>query len=179
MTKIKQKRRKWSLDKIKIEASRYRTRSAFAHGARSAYLAARNLQALDEVCAHMERGAYKQPSWTEDSIRSVASQFESKNAFRTQASGAYQAAVRAGILNDVCEHMTVEYNADEYWSRKRIMKKAKLCKSVGEFKRDYKDAFIIAQKNNLLDEVSETIHDGTPEAIARLKKYELLWHSGE
>ena len=43
----------WTVERIHAEALKYDTRKAFQTGSRGAYLAARRLKFMGEVCAHM------------------------------------------------------------------------------------------------------------------------------
>jgi hypothetical protein len=94
----------WNTEAIIKEASKYRTRFAFQGGSPAAYNAAHRKKILDMVCSHMKParpGDWRDPK----AIAKEASKYKTRTGFYKGSGGAYAAARRAGIMDDVCQHM--------------------------------------------------------------------------
>ena len=70
------------------------------------------------------------PKWTDEKIREEASKFKTKSEFRENNLGAYKAAWKRGILDDVCAHM-IDLKTD--WTYEMLLSEAKKYSSRGEF----------------------------------------------
>ena len=97
----------WNEEHIKIEAKKYISRSEFQIKSGTAYAKARKSGILDNVCSHMPKRKERKRMWYEDKIINEARKFESKTEFARGSSGAYAAALKLGILDDVCIHMDI------------------------------------------------------------------------
>ena len=95
----------WTKEQIAVEAVKYKTRHHFLKGNNSAYNAARKLGALDEVCAHMVRPNKPKGYWTTELIAAEAAKYETRGQFSQGHIRAYTAAVRSGVLDEVCSNM--------------------------------------------------------------------------
>ena len=103
---------KWSLNTIKIEAKKYKTRTEFALGNPAAYQKARKNGWLDQVSAgfvkpthYPTKGGYK---WTYSTLSYEAKKYQTRWGFAQGNSAAYRAARRN--LSDeqfaeICSHM--------------------------------------------------------------------------
>jgi hypothetical protein len=91
------------------EAAKYQTRTQFMRRSSGYYNYARKNNLLDQVCSHMIpkseilRSANTQ--WNAENLKVQARQYKTRSEFIRCASGAYDAAARLGIMNDVCSHM--------------------------------------------------------------------------
>lgn len=100
MTEKKERKKKWTLEKLTACAAQYKTRGDFLKGDTSAYMTAKRIGVYDEITAHMpaskrgrsgERGA---SIWTDDKVLAIAKTFTNKSEFYQGAPGAYKAAKR-------------------------------------------------------------------------------------
>jgi hypothetical protein len=98
------KPRKWTLDKLKAEASKYTRRVDFQQKSCGAYLSARRQGLLDLLCSHMQEPATK--PFSEEEILEIAKKFKTRTEFQKN-SKAYAAAYAKGkdFLDLVCSHM--------------------------------------------------------------------------
>ena len=98
----KDRKRKWTPEKIKASALQYKTRFDWAKGQIGAYGAAGKLGIRDECCEHMDVIIGK---WTRETLAATTLKFKSKSEWAKAESGAYYAALRLGVVNQCCDHM--------------------------------------------------------------------------
>lgn len=86
-------------------AKLYHYRTDFQRGNPEAYSCAYRRGLLDEVCAHMTKK--KQPSykWTEKIVRTISKKYDILKDFRLKEPGAYEAARRLEIYEEITAHM--------------------------------------------------------------------------
>lgn len=96
--------RKWTLEKIQIEANKYSRRLDFQINSRGAYIAARRLGLLDVFCNHMQDSATKK--YTDQEIIDIAKKYKTRSEF-AKNSKAYSSAFLRGkeFVDKVCSHM--------------------------------------------------------------------------
>lgn len=97
----------WSIDKLKEEALKYKTRGEFQKFSLSAYSIAHKNGWLDDVCSHM---IPQNEKCTFDKVKEEALKFNKRSDFQKN-SLAYSVATRRGWLNDVCSHMELQGNS--------------------------------------------------------------------
>ena len=139
---------KWTPETIAAEASKYRTRSEFNKGSGSAYGAAGTLGIRDEVCAHMVRRVWP-TKWTPETIAVEASKYRTRPEFNKGSGGAYAAAIRLGIRDDVCAHMVPVLR----WTPETIAAEASKYRTRSEFDKGSGGAYEVAGKLGIRDEV--------------------------
>jgi predicted GIY-YIG superfamily endonuclease len=95
-------------ERCKAEAAKYGTRTEFHLKSSSAYEHALLTGWLDEICSHMppRKGAPRN-YWNGETLSREAGKYFTRKQFKIAARGAWQAACRLGILDDVCRHMAV------------------------------------------------------------------------
>ena len=97
-------RQKWTIETLVIEARKYQTRNAFRKGSSAAYQAAHGRSSLDRICSHMEPSKTGK-KWFKETVAEEAKKYPSRVMFEKGSSGAYDAALKNGWMDDVCEHM--------------------------------------------------------------------------
>jgi hypothetical protein len=102
----------WTLERCQASAAGYPRRTAWQRGDPQAYQAARRNGWLDLCCAQMPK--YQRPprKWTPEKIAASAKRFSSKNDWHREQHGAYHAAKRLGLFEEVTAHMTGERRED-------------------------------------------------------------------
>ena len=142
---------KWTKETISKEAKKYKTRSEFQTKSNGAYKAAWKLGILDEVCSHMVCGLKNRKlKWTKEAIQKEAKKYKTRKEFDVKAGGAYYAARKLGILDEVCSHMVC---GQTRWTIEAIKKEAKKYKTRSEFSAKTNGAYGAARKLDILDEV--------------------------
>ncbi|HEY5235474.1 MAG TPA: hypothetical protein VIJ14_04790, partial [Rhabdochlamydiaceae bacterium] len=107
---------KWPLEKIKIEALKYKSKKEFRKQNFKAWKAAYRSDNYEDICSHMAR--LWEPKWnTVEKIKLEADKYTTKTAFAFGSAGAYRAALRLEILDEICSHMppskTEKYGHEE------------------------------------------------------------------
>lgn len=141
--------RKWTFEKLKLEALNHKTRGNFNNKNPNAYDAALRMGILNEICSHME---FVRKSWDSYSdIQKEALKYTSRSQFMKHSKGAYKAAVRLGILDKVCSRM--EFLHQDWSNIRKIYKEAKKYSDRTEFARKNSAAYHAAQRAGILDKV--------------------------
>lgn len=96
---------KWSVSMLQDEAMKYMYRGEFRKGSAGAYMRAKRIGVLDEICAHMKKKKPGYTIWTKDKIQEEAKKYSGRFEFSKRQPGAHSAAYRLGILDLVCSHM--------------------------------------------------------------------------
>jgi hypothetical protein len=160
---------KWSMEKIREEALKYKTRTDFQSNSSGAYKAATNSNVLDKVCSHM---IPTHNVWTFEKLQAEALKFSTRKEFSIN-SNAYQIARLRKILDQICSHMTQKLTG---WSDKKVQKEALKYNTRSLFAKKSGSAYRYALKNNILDKICQHMeiqHESwTPETLhAEALKY--------
>jgi hypothetical protein len=148
--------KKWTKEKIQVEALKYKSRVEFSIKSNGAYKAALKLKIIDEVCVHMLN--FRRKPWTNEELFLEAFKYNTRSEFQKGSSGAYDAAQRLGILEEICQHMTI---LRQEWSLELLKKEALKYDNRSDFAKNSPDAYQSAWKRKLLD----TICSHMPEHI--------------
>lgn len=124
MTRSINKKGYWTKDLILKESIKYNTKIDFLKSNYAAYKAAANMNIINEVCSHMTKPEPK-IYWDKEKIHERAKKYNKKVTFQKENPGAYAAARRLGIVDDVCYHMEFKNDRLHKNSTGRICKKCK------------------------------------------------------
>ena len=100
---MKQKKKYWDFENVRLEALKYDSRSEFSNAAGGAYNKSLTEGWLEKVCAHMKE--VKNIPYTFEEVETVARKYKFRSEFKQKQSGFYQRARRQGWLDEVCKHM--------------------------------------------------------------------------
>lgn len=95
---------KWTLEKCKEIALKYKTKKDFIENEPNVYNASYKKGYLDEICKHMTLLHY-QNFWNKDKCQIEALKYTNKKDFREQSSSAYFYAYNNDFLDKICSHM--------------------------------------------------------------------------
>jgi hypothetical protein len=113
--------------------------------------------------------------WTKDKVQNEANKFERRVDFQKNSPKAYNAALRNGWLDEVCDHMEKTFIE---WTKDKVIEIAKEYTKVIDFQRNSPKAYGAAQRNGWLSEITkgmERQHDWTEEnIITEMSKYNSL-----
>lgn len=134
-----------SIDNLKLEASKYKTRIEFKKGNSPAYKSAIALGVLEVVCSDIDK---RLVDWSEDLIIAEASKYLMRGDFKSESPLAYSAAVRRGILNRVCSHMgSKKIN----WTLESLASEAMKYKTRSDFWFGNRRAYWTAEQRGIID----------------------------
>ena len=137
--------RKWTLDNLITEASKYDTLKDFRKNSEGAYKAYLTQGKPKEVSQHFDDGRI---AWTEVTALREAEKYESRWDFQRGSSGAYRFLWKLDLLDKVFPPLVVKS-----WDKSSVREAAKGVVDRTSFKRDFPGAHKFAYNNNMLDEL--------------------------
>lgn len=113
---------KWTLEKLTVEALKYKTRKEFSDNSHGAYCMARKNGVLNEICSHMPLHAVRDYSgennpsfkWAIELIKKEALKYSTRSEFQKSSGSSYIAAIKNGILDEACNHMKTLHGISLY-----------------------------------------------------------------
>jgi len=97
--------KKWTKEKIKEEALKYKSRYEFKKKSVGAYNAAVKLRIMNDVCLHMNTKPITH--WTKELAHEEALKYDNTTDFLKYSLKAYSAARKYGWLNEIRTHMKI------------------------------------------------------------------------
>jgi hypothetical protein len=156
------KKRKWPLEKLQLEALRYKTSADFAKYSNGAYQAAYRMGVLELICRHMVGGYIH---WTKTMILEQASKHNKIADFKREHPKAHDAAHRMGMMDEVRSHMTEGY---EYYTTEEIQLEANKYLRIRDFRKYSSKHYWTAKRRGILRLVCE--HMTSSGGISNLEK---------
>ena len=109
--------------------------------------------------------------WTLEKLYREVKKYKTRSKFQKGSSGAYDAARRLGILNQICKHIP-KYTGANWnikWTYKNLCKEALKYKTRSKFQKGSSGAYDAAHKKNILDSICkhmiEVRHKWTDEEL--------------
>jgi predicted GIY-YIG superfamily endonuclease len=137
---------KWTLDKLKASAAKYKTRGEWQKGEPRSYGAAHKHGLLDECCTHMKP---VRKSWTLEKLKAAATKYGTRKEWRAAEPSAYSVAKYHGLLDECCAHMKPIRKS---WNLERLKASAAKYQSRSAWERGDRGAYKAAHRRGLLDE---------------------------
>lgn len=120
---------------------------------------------MDGVCKHMtrlgnlckrfiytiefeDRSIYNNMKWTEELLRTESQKYNKKSDFKKYSRGAFEAALKKKILDDICPHMKSFIK----WTEELLRKEALKYKTRIDFYEN-SSGYIAAKRRGILDEI--------------------------
>jgi hypothetical protein len=174
---------KWTLDKCKESAKRFKTRKEWQDGDKNAYQNASKKGWREECCAHME---VRRVEWTKEMCMESALPFKTKKEWENNDTNAYATAQRKGWINDCCAHMEILLLN---WTKEICIESARQFKTKAEWRREDNKAFQAAKRNKWMADccshmISPQVTKGywtKEKCIESAKKFKTRgeWHKGD
>lgn len=144
---------KWTLEKCKAEALKYKTRKEFYKNNNSAYNSARSHGWMEIVCVHMPKNKKNNKGyWTKLMCKNEVKKYDSRNEIYKKRPGAYMAMFRNGWLDELCSHLKTK-KKNGYWSKEMCMKEALKYSSKKEFCENSGAAYRTMLYNNWTEQI--------------------------
>jgi len=144
---------KWTFDKVKKEAKKYKNRWDFQQFGRKAYDAAISHNWLNDVCEHME-GNKPAGYWTKENVRKEAKKYKTKGEFFNNGGSAYNYALNNNWLDEFYPNQKRAKRKDPSFYTYDVCKKiASKYSKKGEFsKSEDKTYYYYSWKNKWLND---------------------------
>lgn len=137
----------WTIEEVKKEALKYKTKTEFSKKSPGAYQKALRMKNIDTICSHMPKD-YNTP-WTIERLKEEAKKYKSGGEFKRKNPGAYNKAAIRGVLYTVCQHMKLR----KKWTEEDVALEALKYKTKTEFIKLNNDAYQAAQRKKIVDKV--------------------------
>jgi len=143
----------WNKEHCAEEALKYTSRHAFSAGIGSAYNAALLNGWLDDICGHMVERKKPNGYWTKDRCIEEALKYTTRSGLEAGSSGAYNAALQNGWMDDICGHMEEKKKPAGYWNRDRCAEEALKYTTRQAFSNDSGGSYNVSRRNGWLDDI--------------------------
>jgi len=90
--------------------------------------------------------------WTKEKCHNVALEYNNRSEFGKKSKGAYIAACRMNILNDICLHM-IKKKKQEYYTKEKCHKEALKYNTRGDFKNYSSQYYNKALRSKWMDDI--------------------------
>lgn len=151
----------WTFDEVSKAAKKYKTRGEFRLNEPNAYAAATKKGFLDKVCKHMVRLRVPKGYYTLKKLKEIAAPFKTRLDFQLGDYGAYQSALRQGLLDEVCSHMEKIGFPSGYWnSYQNCKEEAEKYHTRSGFQKGNGSAYQGAMRNKWLDKICSHMEKG-------------------
>lgn len=137
---------KWTLDKLKASAAKYKTRGEWQKEEHRAYDAAHRHGLLDEYCPHMKP---VRKSWTLEKLKASAAKYGTKKEWRAAEPSVYNIAKYHMALDECCGHMRPIRKS---WTPEKLKSSAAKYKTKKEWQKAEPDAYSAARKHGIYDD---------------------------
>lgn len=91
--------------------------------------------------------------WTKEKCQEEALKYESRNEFKLNSGGAYNAAKRNSWLVDICLHIDIIKKPQGYWTKEKCTEEALKYKSRIEFRLNSFNVYETSKRNNWIDDI--------------------------
>jgi hypothetical protein len=102
--------------------------------------------------------------WTKPRIRNVAKRYKNRSEFRKKDNGAYNAARRLGVLEEVCKHMEVIQRPAGFWTYEKLKTEALKFRTRSELAKmnnqAYQQVYIQGLKDDLFAHMELKLEHG-------------------
>lgn len=133
-------RHKWSFERLKEEASKYKTKTELYLNNRGAYDYAISNNFIDDLYDNVKN------VWNEDKVKEEASKYKNRYSFLKNCKGGYCYAERHNMLDDL-------FGKTNHWDEESVRNEAKKYKNMFEFQKNSSGAYSFAYRNGFLNEL--------------------------
>lgn len=96
---------RWSQKRVALIAEKYSHYADFREHEPNACAYVERKGLFTAVCGHMAKGVHRRKKWTPERVAEEALKFNDIRSFRKRAAAAYSAALKMGIVREICGHM--------------------------------------------------------------------------
>lgn len=149
--KTPEKTRKWTKEKIMLDAKKYKSRSEWNRYSPSAVSAARKRGCFDQAVNHMKILIPKGKWSKKSSVLTSAKKYKSKSEWQRHEVGAYESAKNNGWFEEATVHMKRPVSIIK-WTKKAVLEDSKNHNSRSKWKKNSPGAYNSARKNEWFKE---------------------------
>jgi len=97
--------------------------------------------------------------WTVEAIKEEAKKYQHRTDFARSCNSAYYKAVKLGILEEVCSHMTPKSRVKK-WSKEALINEALKYENITSFRKESRIAYETALRNGTISDIRNLISPG-------------------
>lgn len=165
-------------ENILAEALKYENRGDFVRFSSGHYSAAKKMGILREACSHMPKraGVPHNKKWTPENLQAEANLYSDRDSFSKKSPLAYRAAIKQGMLDNICQHMPKLKAPKGFWVTENIQAEALKYTRRCDFLKSASGAYDAANTLGVLDKICSHMDTAraawTPEDLKEeAKKY--------
>lgn len=163
LTKILPHKRKWTLETLKAEALKYKTRGEFMRANISAYNVALKSRHYKEIIGHMgEKKRFEpQTKWTFAVVKEIYAKCKSLKQLREKyGQKVISSTIRSGWHDELSKHFIKEPRPNLKWTYEKVRDEAKKYSSRKEFGLKSPSAYQKALEMEWMDQISTHMKNG-------------------
>ena len=138
----------WTKKRLLSIADSCKTLKEFRENHSAAYDATSRSEFKNEILKKLKRTRKENFFWNKKNILKEAKKYSSRIEFQRQSSGAYEAARKNNILDEVCSHMSSVQKPNGFWTKERCIEEAKKYSSRTEFRQKSGGAYSAMKRKN-------------------------------
>ena len=93
--------------------------------------------------------------WNYETLLNEAFKYKHRSQFEKMSNSAYNTALKLGIINEICKHMTPLKKPDGYWTLERCIEEAKKHKNISSIQSKNGGCYVAICRNKWKDEVKK------------------------
>jgi len=144
---------KWTYDKCKEEALKYKTRKEMEIKSSSAYTIINKNNWSNDLFLHMKLQCKPNGYWTYKKCKEEALKYQTRSEFQNKSISAYEKSKINKWLNDICSHMELQHKPNGYWTYEKCKEEALKYKYKKDFIENKYVAYTKSLSNDWLDDI--------------------------
>jgi superfamily II DNA or RNA helicase len=152
MINSRKPRNYWTLDRCKEEVLKYKTRTEWRKNSSNSYDAARKNGWINECYPSIVESHKPKGYWTLDRCKEDALNYKTKQEWKNNSAGSYNAVCKNGWVDECCCHMINARKPNGYWTLKICKEEASKYKTKAEWRKNSADSCNAAHKNGWINE---------------------------
>jgi hypothetical protein len=151
---LERKSKVWEKDEILRLTNNFEYLQDFKKSFPNAYVSAQRKGWSEELFSNLKQAPRKKRKWTYEILKDLTQKFDSIKSFKAEHPSAYSAILQSGWLDELTNHMTRERRTTGI-DLESVLDIAKKYQSIGDFKKNDKNTYAVAQYHGWLPEVSK------------------------
>ena len=152
----------WSLERIRVRAEKYKTKTEWRLDDPNGYAAAQRKGYLNDVTKHMtplDTNSNKMPRgyWTHKRIIANAQGWGSIQEWRLSPQNGYRYAKERGVFEAATAHMETKRKPPNYWTKEKVFEDAKGYSSKKSWRMSNSGSYRKAIKSGWADEILDLL----------------------
>jgi len=150
---VKQPNGYWTKERCHDKSLLCNSRREFSINYSTAYSISRKNNWLDDICIHMSEKQKPKGYWTKEKCLEISILCKDKIEFMNNHYDAYKASLKLNCLDEICSHMIIGRQPNDYWTKERCHEDALKYTTKSEWIKKSNVAYLKCNKNKWLNDV--------------------------